>query len=121
MNFPSCKNIAALTFFHTCTVTRKAVAEGANHESVLSNSTIYTAIKCTLSARSVSTNNIGRTDIENRIEADFVLFTKPEYTIKAGDSIVVTLENAATKTVIAGEPNFFVSHIEVPVTIIKRA
>lgn len=73
-----------------------------------------TAVPCSLS---VSTSrNTNQTDAQNDIVYDSMIFCRPEVDVQAGDTLTVTLENGVQRTFTAGEPMYYPSHLEVPVT-----
>lgn len=82
-------------------------------ETVLEEITIATDIKCGISQKS-SSFNTSQNELENNIKYPVKMFCSPDVEIKAGDEVIITFENGTTRTYNAGEPLYYISHLETP-------
>ena len=109
-------NILQSQYKHTATIKRYTTTETEYGETIANNVDdddnvpIYTDIKCHCSQQQSKTKQ----DITNNIDYVVKLFTMPSFDILAGDVIEVTFENKQKRTYKAGEPLWYLSHIEVP-------
>ena len=104
------------TYFDKVTVYRN---ENQNVENItkLIRKQVLTNEPCALSKSSKISANIDNGI--NRIEGEHTLFLSKQ--IKKGDELVIKQADGREYTALAGEPNFFQSHYEVPVKIEERA
>lgn len=78
---------------------------------------VYENVKCAVAKKSVpyAVNN-DLTVVDN----SHILFMTPEHVLTAGDSAEVTFQNGIQKELILGEPFYYSSHIECPLSIKER-
>lgn len=104
------------TYFDKVTVYRNENQDVENITKLIRKE-VLTNEPCALSKNSKISSNIDNGI--NRIEGEHILFLSKQ--IKKGDELVIVQTDGRKYTALAGEPNFFQSHYEVPVKIQERA
>lgn len=104
------------TYFDKVTVYRNEKQDVENITKLIRKEVLNNE-PCALSKSSKISSNIDNGI--NRIEGEHILFLSKK--IKKGDELVIVQADGRTYKTLAGEPNFFQSHYEVPVKIQERA
>lgn len=107
-------DILATRYTHSMDIWGWVEYEKPNGETVSEEGQKAVAVPCRLS---VSTSrNTNQTEGTNDILYDSMIFCRPEVSVQAGDTLIVTLENGLQRKFTAGEPMYYPSHWEIPVT-----
>ncbi|AMA72925.1 ABC transporter ATP-binding protein [Aneurinibacillus thermoaerophilus] len=112
-------DILATRYTHSMDIWGWVEYEKPNGETVNEERQKAVAVPCRLSV-SVA-RNANQTDGANEILYDSLIFCRPEVDVRAGDTLTVTLENGLQRTFTAGEPIYYPSHWEIPVTRKEKA
>ena len=113
-------DILAMTYDDSCTVYRPGKVTLPSGESVfrkgLEGRVVYEDIPCALSSPSGGRPVKGRTVV--RVDADYLLFVRPEVDIQPGDTVVVTRLGKQT-VALAGLADRQPSHNNIPLKVDK--
>jgi hypothetical protein len=113
--YPNVKNILSGLRTGVCDVYVKTNTEDANGLVRQTEEQIYSQIPCNVSADSVTQSGDGIvSDIDKRI----TLFLDMEYTIPNGSKIVITQHGRTAEYTNSGEPDYYLSHQEIPLRLI---
>lgn len=118
MSHNSEADILAATYGDACTVYRPVKRLLPNLETViqdgLDGEIVMSGSPCALS--SPSGGKLRRGEVTSAVKTDYLLFTRPEVDIRAGDTVLVTRLGRTYRTV-AGKPERQPSHNNIPLTL----
>ncbi|WP_129599520.1 hypothetical protein [Anaerophilus nitritogenes] len=99
------------TYFDKMTVYRKETIT-VDYEDKDMNIEVYKDIPCSLDYS--ASNNTNQTETANIIKYNPIIFCSPDLEIKAGDTIIVIIENGQKRKLKTGEYIYYPSHLEIP-------
>lgn len=104
--------ILSLTYFDKVTISGQVPYTKPNGATAFKPGIKVEDISCAVSKKDVA--NVNQTDTTNNIQYNSILFCAPDTPIASGDNVEVTFENGTKRKYEAGEPFYYVSHLEVP-------
>lgn len=111
--------VLEMTYFDKATIRGKLKYKKSNGTTAFIDDAIKAEnIKCAISKKDLPIGE--QTDTTNNLSYKVVMFCNSNIDVIVGDKVDVVLESGVNKLYVAGEPFYYKSHLEVPLSVRTR-